>query len=151
MPLLENVKLRGNSAAQQGLIEQHAVHDRDRFIIGSAEEKCRRSLRRDLGFIGELVFEHRIRLFSQQMMQRAIVGDARLHADDGVSEHHKVGATAGMLNRIGRIRIAVIEMRARGGSEMAAGRKSHDADAVWIDGVFVGVGTHVADSSLGIE
>ena len=34
---------------------------------------------------------------------------------------------------------------------MAAGRKSHDADAVRIDRVFAGMRAHVADGSLGIE
>ena len=85
MTLLENVKLRGNAAAQECLIEQNAVHHRDRLIIRGAEEERRRSLRRDLGLrFGELIHERRIRLFSQQIVQRPSVGDAGFHADHGV-------------------------------------------------------------------
>jgi len=84
-------------------------------------------------------------------MQGTIVGDSGLHADHRVGEHHKIGTTAGVFNRIARVWIAIVEMRACRRGEVSAGGKSHDADAAWIDRVFVGVGADVANGALGIE
>ncbi len=79
------------------------------------------------------------------------MGDAGFHADDRVGEHHEVRTTAGVLDGIRRVGIAIVEMRASRGSEMASGRKSHNADAVGIDGVFGGMRAHIANGALGIE
>ena len=78
------------------------------------------------------------------------MGDARAHADDGITKHAEVGAAALCFDRVARLRIAWVVVNDGGAGEMPAGAAAHDADAAGIDFPLGGLAANEADGALGV-
>src|SRR6266436_1990483 len=77
--------------------------------------------------------------------------DLRLHAEDAVSQHRKVGTIADSVDRISRFCLAAVEVGCDRGSEVASSGKPPNANAVRMDAEFRRVRTDIAHGALAIE
>ena len=132
----------------QGLVIEHAVlHRHDRIVAGVEEERGRRS-GGDLQLIREAFDQLGIGIRSQQIVARAAVCMRICESNHRVSEHGEIRAAGNAVDGIGCFGVTGIEMSGGGGSEVAAGGESHDADAVGQHAIGGGFGAHGADGAL---
>ena len=80
--------------------------------------------------------------------QRSAVNVRRGERDHRVDQHQEIRPAAGAIDRVGGVRVHAVEMRARRGRQMSAGREAHDADAVRQHAIFAGLLAHDADGAL---
>src|SRR5580698_9783874 len=72
------------------------------------------------------------------------------HCDDGVYWHRKVWARARGIGSVPRLIDLCVESRGDGAGDMAASRKSHEADTARIDLIVCCIGAHQPHGALGI-
>ena len=68
----------------------------------------------------------------------------------GIDGHGEIGTCADLVDVVDRCVGLFIEFAGGANGQMAAGGESHDADAIWIDAPFGGVGADLANGALRI-
>src|SRR5580765_4661521 len=89
-------------------------------------------------------------MFAEQVFARELVCVIGGERNDRVGEDSEVGAAADAVDGIGGLRIAGIEMSLGGGSQVASGRKTENADTMGRHGEFFCAGADEAYGSLGV-
>ena len=134
-----DVQFGGHFGAAEGQIELHAVFRRHaRVFIGMEEERGRR-FGGDLLFVRQALDQFRRGVLAEQIFLRTVMRERFAERDDRVAEDHEVGPAAYAVDRVGGVRVALVEVRAGGRGQMPAGRKAHDADFLRIDLPLLGV------------
>src|SRR6266700_6885932 len=112
---------------QRGGKLQAVFHRHGLVFVGVPDEAGRGGFG-DLEFVGQFTRQFLRRMRPQQVLFRAFMGELA-HGDDGVTKDAKVRTGALAFDGIGRSGLAGVEMGQQGGSQMAAGRRTNDADA----------------------
>ena len=89
-------------------------------------------------------------VLADQVALRTAMRVRLIKGDDRVAQHREVGAATGLLDRIFRFSIAIIEVRRRCGSEVPAGGEAEDADALGIDIPLLRPRANGANGTLGV-
>jgi len=140
---LVDVQIKRHMIFPQRRREHHAVFHRHGFVLECLPDEARRRVGRHLKFVGEQLHQFRRRIGAKQHVVRTLVRELA-HRDDRIAEDADVRPRALPLNRVGRIRVARIEMRHQRRSQMPACRRADDADAMGINLVIVRVCPHPA-------
>ena len=99
--IFENVKFGRNTGFSQRNVESHAVFGRHDGVGGRAEEKCWRSLPRNVHFTREFLDEFGLGIFAKQVFARELVrifGGERNHR---IGENREIGSATCAVNGVG--------------------------------------------------
>ena len=130
-------------------VEEHAVLRRDTRILSGVEHEGGRGLGIDLPLVGHEFHELGIGFVAKEAASGAAVHVLLLReGHDRIAKDGEVRPAALAGDGIRRIFPAAVPMRGERGGEVATGRKAHDADALGIDAICVGVGADVLDGAL---
>ena len=132
----------------EGLEEDEAVLHRHPRVVRGVEQERRRRAAGDVELVRELEDELRVRRLAEQALPRARVRERGGEGDDRVGEDHEIRVRAHALHRIGRLRVAFVEVRARRRGQVPAGGKTQDADARGIHRPVARAGTDEAQRAL---
>jgi len=148
-PVFGNVQFhRHFRAGHRGGKVQTVLH-RHRLVISGVPDETRRRVAGDLQFVGKQEDEFRRRIRAEQILLGTAVR-AGLHRDDRITQDAEVRPRTHALNGIRGIFIARIKMREQRGRQMAARRRTHDADAVRVNAPFAGACADGAQRARGV-
>src|SRR5260370_29988983 len=82
-------------------------------------------------------------------MLRALVCELA-HRDDRVAKDAQIGPRALPLDWVERVGVAAVEMSQQRGGEVAAGRRAHDANALWVEEPFGRAGPDGSHGARGV-
>ncbi|MNV41522.1 hypothetical protein D3C71_1331620 [compost metagenome] len=135
----EQMHFSGDTGAQQRLVIDQAVVDRDHVVVLRMHQEGRRRIGADLILHGKLLLQRRIRMRPEQTGTRAGMR-MRAHVDHRVDQQRDIRPRAeridGVAMRIGRCIEAVAQPR----GNVPAGREPHHSDALRIDLPSRGIG-----------
>lgn len=130
---LEYVKLARHAVAKQRGGELQAVFRSYAFVFRGMPKKGGRRSCVHVRLARKELDKRRNGIVAQKRVAAADMRELSLKSDDWITKNQHVRAAALPLQRIGRLRIAEIEMRSRRRGQMAACRKTENADSVRID------------------
>src|SRR5207244_6830004 len=89
-------------------------------------------------------------LRTEQSITRCTVSKRSRKRNNGICQDHEIRPAAASLDRIGRLLIPFVKVRACGRSEMASGGEAPNADAVRCQAIFLRLRANPAQSPLRI-